>query len=85
MIPMMVNGLKLETAAKGYVEQKKQTVHRNQAETKTDKTVVRRARGNNNSTGNGENCNRHRTEMTNESGLEGMITMVCQATKSKRA
>jgi hypothetical protein len=85
MIPMMGNGLKLETAAKGYEEQKKQIVHRNQAETKTDKTVVRRARENNNSTTNHENCNRHRIAMTNENGLEGMITMVCQATKSKRA
>jgi L-serine deaminase len=85
MIPMMGNGLKLETAVKGYEEQKKQTVHRNQAETKTDKTVVMRARENNNSTSNHENCNRHRTAMTNENGLEGMITMVCQATKLKRA
>jgi hypothetical protein len=85
MTPMIGNGLKLEIAAKGYEERKKQTVHRKQAETKTDKTVVRRARENNNSTSNHENCNRHRIAMTNESGLEGMITMVCQATKSKRA
>jgi hypothetical protein len=85
MTPMMVNGLKLEIAAKGHEERKKQTVHRKQAETKTDKTVVRRARENNNSTSKHENCTRRQIAMTNESGSEGMITMVCQATKSKRA
>jgi hypothetical protein len=85
MIPMMGNGLALEIAAKGYEERKKQTVHIKQAETKTDKTVVRRARENNNITSKHENCNRHRIAMTNESSLEGMITIVCQATKSKRA
>jgi hypothetical protein len=80
----MGNGIKLEIAAKGHEERKKQTVHRKQAETNTDKTVVRRARENNNSTSKHENCNRQRIAITKESGSEGTITMVCQATKSKR-
>jgi hypothetical protein len=85
MMPMMGNGFKLEIVAKGFEERNKQTVHIKQAETKMDKTTVMRAKENNNSTSKHENCNMHRIAMTNESGSEGMITMVCQATKSKRA
>jgi hypothetical protein len=62
MMPKMGNGLKLEIAAKGHEERKKQTVHIKQVETKTKKTVVRRARENNNSTSKHENCNRQRIE-----------------------
>jgi hypothetical protein len=51
---------------------------------KDGKTVVRRARENNNSTSKHEKCNRQRIAMTKESGSEGMTTTVCQATKSKR-
>jgi hypothetical protein len=50
MMPTMGNGLKLEISSKGHEERMKQTVHIKQAETKTDKTVVRRSRENKNST-----------------------------------
>jgi hypothetical protein len=57
-MPMKGNGLKLESVAKGHEERKNKPVHRKQVETKTDKTVVRRARESNISTIKHENCNR---------------------------
>jgi hypothetical protein len=57
MMPMKGNGLKLESVAKGHEERKNKTVHRKQAETKTDKMVVRRVRESNISTSKHKNCN----------------------------
>jgi hypothetical protein len=90
MMPMKGNGLNVESAAKGHEKRKNKPVHRNQAETKTEtkteKTVVRRARESNINTSKNENCNRQRVVMTKESGpmVEFPSSMVCQATKLKQ-
>jgi hypothetical protein len=81
MMPTKGNGLKLESVAKGHEERKNKPVHSKQVETKTDKTVVRRARESNISTSMHKNCNRQQVAMTKESGSAGTTTMVCQATK----
>jgi hypothetical protein len=86
-MPMKGHGFQLESVANGHEERKNKPVHIKQVETKTYKTVVRRARESNISTIKHENCNRQRVAMTTkESGpmAEGPTTMVCQATKLKQ-